>query len=243
MVRVRFAPSPTGPLHIGGVRTALYNYFFALKNGGKLILRIEDTDQTRYVEGAEKYIIEGLSWSGIEFDEGPHIGGPFGPYRQSERKEIYFQYAMQLIESGNAYYAFDTAEELDAIRKEYESRKETFQYDCRSRNGLKNSLTLSQEQTKQFLDSGCNYTIRLKVPENTVVEFDDIIRGHVSVKSENIDEYCRRSFNGNYACNSWRGVAPIGTTSCVALSFSGLAGTFVCPFTSPSQTRRKWQTQ
>ncbi|PKP04129.1 MAG: glutamate--tRNA ligase [Bacteroidetes bacterium HGW-Bacteroidetes-6] len=188
MVRVRFAPSPTGPLHIGGVRTALYNYFFALKNGGKLILRIEDTDQTRYVEGAEKYIIEGLSWSGIEFDEGPHIGGPFGPYRQSERKEIYFQYAMQLIESGNAYYAFDTAEELDAIRKEYESRKETFQYDCRSRNGLKNSLTLSQEQTKQFLDSGCNYTIRLKVPENTVVEFDDIIRGHVSVKSENIDD-------------------------------------------------------
>ncbi len=188
MVRVRFAPSPTGPLHIGGVRTALYNCFFAKKNGGKLILRIEDTDQTRFVEGAEKYIIESLTWSGIHFDEGPHVGGPFGPYKQSERKAMYHQYAMQLIESGNAYYAFDTAEELDHLRKECESKKETFQYDCRSRKNLRNSLTMPESEVKNLLDSGTTFTIRLKVPENSVIEFDDLIRGHISVKSENIDD-------------------------------------------------------
>jgi len=188
MVRVRFAPSPTGPLHIGGVRTALYNCFFAKKNEGKLILRIEDTDQTRFVEGAEKYIIESLTWSGIHFDEGPHVGGPFGPYRQSDRKPIYHQYAMQLIDSGNAYYAFDSAEDLDNIRKECESKKETFQYDCRTRNSMRNSLTMPEGEVKNLLDSGAAFTIRLKVPENTVIEFDDLIRGHVSVKSENIDD-------------------------------------------------------
>jgi len=188
MVRVRFAPSPTGPLHIGGVRTALYNCFFAKKNGGKLILRIEDTDQTRFVEGAEKYIIESLTWSGIIFDEGPHVGGPFGPYKQSERKAMYHQYAMQLIESGNAYYAFDTAEELDNLRKECESKKENFQYDCRSRKSLRNSLTMPESEVKSMLDSGEPFTIRLKVPENSVIEFDDLIRGHVTVKSENIDD-------------------------------------------------------
>jgi len=188
MVRVRFAPSPTGPLHIGGVRTALYNYFFAKKHGGQLILRIEDTDQTRYVEGAEKYIVESLNWSGILFDEGPHVGGPFGPYRQSERKEIYHQYAMQLIGSGNAYYAFDSAEDLDNIRKELESKKETFQYDCRTRTRMRNSLTMDESEVTQLLNAGNPFTIRLKVPENTVIEFDDLIRGHVSVRSENIDD-------------------------------------------------------
>ena len=188
MVRVRFAPSPTGPLHIGGVRTALYNCFFAKKNGGKLILRIEDTDQTRFVEGAEKYIIDSLTWSGIIFDEGPHIGGPFAPYKQSERKAMYHQYAMQLIESGNAYYAFDTAEELDILRKECEAKKETFQYDCKSRGSLRNSLTMPESEVKKLLDSGETFTIRLKVPENSIIEFDDLIRGNVTVKSENIDD-------------------------------------------------------
>jgi len=188
MVRVRFAPSPTGPLHIGGVRTALYNYFFAKKNNGKLILRIEDTDQTRFVEGAEKYIIDSLTWCGINFDEGPHIGGNFGPYRQSERKHIYHKYAIQLINDGYAYYAFDTAEELDALRKEYEARKATFQYDCNTRNTLRNSLTMPQGEVESLLKSGIPFTIRLKVPENSIIEFDDLIRGHVSVKSENIDD-------------------------------------------------------
>jgi len=188
MVRVRFAPSPTGPLHIGGVRTALYNYFFALKHGGQCILRIEDTDQTRFVEGAEQYIINSLAWCGIKFNEGPHIGGPFGPYRQSDRKAMYHQYAMQLIEGGHAYYAFDTAEDLDQIRKESESKKETFQYDCRSRGKMRNSLTMPADEVKSLLESGHPFTIRLKVPENSVIEFDDLIRGHVTVKSENIDD-------------------------------------------------------
>lgn len=188
MVRVRFAPSPTGPLHIGGVRTALYNYFFALKNKGELILRIEDTDQWRFVEGAEKYIIDSLTWCGIKFDEGPHIGGKFGPYRQSERKDIYKQYALYLLENDYAYYAFDTAEDLETVRKEYESRKETFQYDCKTRNKMINSLTLSLEQVKQRIENNEPYTIRLKVPSETIIEVNDIIRGKVTVKSENIDD-------------------------------------------------------
>lgn len=137
-VRVRFAPSPTGPLHIGGVRTALYNYLFARRNGGKFILRIEDTDQTRFVPGAEDYIIESLTWCGITFDEGVHIGGPYGPYRQSDRKALYRQYADELISKGHAYYAFDTPEELEAERK----ANPNFQYDSSTRSRLKNSLTL-----------------------------------------------------------------------------------------------------
>ncbi len=188
MVRVRFAPSPTGPLHIGGVRTALYNSFFARKNGGSFILRIEDTDQTRFVPGAEAYIIESLTWCGIRFDEGPHCGGPFGPYRQSDRKEIYKQYALELIDRGHAYYAFDTAEELDVLRKSYESEKKTFQYDAQTRQNLRNSLTLGPEETSKLLHEGVPYTIRLLVPEHTEVSFDDLIRGHVVVKSENIDD-------------------------------------------------------
>jgi len=187
-VRVRFAPSPTGPLHIGGVRTALYNYLFARKAGGKLILRIEDTDQGRFVPGAEDYIIESLEWCGIKFDEGVHIGGPHAPYRQSERKALYRQYADQLVNAGYAYYAFDTPEELDSLRKEYESRKQTFQYGPATRSGLKNSLTLSAASVKELLDSGQNYVIRIMIPENEVIHVNDQIRGLVSVESSLLDD-------------------------------------------------------
>ena len=140
-VRVRFAPSPTGPLHIGGVRTALYNYLFARRHGGKMILRIEDTDSQRFVPGAEDYIIESLKWCGIEIDEGVGVGGPHAPYRQSERRELYLKYATQLVEAGWAYYAFDTAEELDSLRKEYESRGETFAYNFKVLTTLPTSLS------------------------------------------------------------------------------------------------------
>jgi len=187
-VRVRFAPSPTGPLHIGGVRTALYNYLFARKHGGKFILRIEDTDQGRFVPGAEQYIIESLTWSGITFDEGVHIGGPYAPYRQSDRKEMYHQYALQLLNNGTAYYAFDTPEELDAMRKQYELRKETFQYGPQTRMSLKNSLTLSENEVKELLDSGVHYVIRVKIPEAETITVKDLIRGVVTVDSSLLDD-------------------------------------------------------
>ena len=187
-VRVRFAPSPTGPLHIGGVRTALYNYLFARKHGGKFILRIEDTDQGRFVPGAEQYIIESLTWSGINFDEGVHIGGPYAPYRQSDRKEMYHQYALQLLNNGTAYYAFDTPEELDAMRKQYELRKETFQYGPQTRMSLKNSLTLSENEVKDLLDSGVHYVIRVKIPEAETITVKDLIRGVVTVDSSLLDD-------------------------------------------------------
>jgi len=187
-VRVRFAPSPTGPLHIGGVRTALYNYLFARKTGGKFILRIEDTDQGRFVPGAEQYIVDSLTWSGITFDEGVHIGGPYAPYRQSDRKEIYHQYALQLLQNGTAYYAFDTPEELDAVRKEYESRKETFQYGPQTRMSLKNSLTLSENEVKILLDAGVHYVIRVKIPEHETITVHDLIRGIVTVDSALLDD-------------------------------------------------------
>ena len=163
-VRVRFAPSPTGPLHIGGVRTALYNYLFARQNGGDMILRIEDTDQTRFVPGAEAYIIEALDWLGIKFDEGVHIGGNYGPYRQSDRKPMYRQYADQLIHDGWAYYAFDKPEALDAKRKEYEAQKKTFQYDCNTRNTMENSLSLPADEVQRRLDAGEPYVVRFKFP-------------------------------------------------------------------------------
>ena len=187
-VRVRFAPSPTGPLHIGGVRTALYNYLFARKHGGKCILRIEDTDQGRFVPGAEQYIIESLTWCGIHFDEGVHTGGPYAPYRQSDRKDIYHQYALQLLNSGKAYYAFDTPEELDKLRKDYESRKETFQYGPKTRNSLSNSLTLSNQEVETRLSAGKPYVIRIKIPENETVTLQDIIRGTVQVDSTLLDD-------------------------------------------------------
>ncbi len=187
-VRVRFAPSPTGPLHIGGVRTALYNYLFTKKLGGDMLLRIEDTDQTRYVPGAEQYIIEALEWIGIKFDEGVHVGGKCAPYRQSDRKDLYKQYADQLITFGWAYYAFDTAEELEVLRKQYESEKKNFQYDCNTRLGLKNSLTLSAEETEKQITSGNPYVIRFKFPANTEILVQDLIRGDVRMDSNLLDD-------------------------------------------------------
>ena len=187
-VRVRFAPSPTGALHIGGVRTALYNYLFARHNGGDFILRIEDTDSQRFVPGAEEYIIEALEWCGIKVDEGVGVGGPHAPYRQSERRDIYLKYAMQLVESGNAYYAFDTAEELNALRSACESKGETFSYDAKTRGGLKNSLALPAEEVKRRIDAGEQWVIRFKMPENENVEMDDIIRGHITINTSTLDD-------------------------------------------------------
>ena len=188
MVRVRFAPSPTGPLHIGGVRTALYNYLFARQQGGKMILRIEDTDQTRFVPGAEQYIIEALDWLGIKFDEGVHIGGPFGPYRQSDRKPLYRQYAEQLLNDGWAYYAFDRPEALEAKRKEYEAQKKTFQYDCTTRMGMENSLSLGMDEAKRRIDAGDPYVVRFKFPENIDIMVHDLIRGDVTMNSRLLDD-------------------------------------------------------
>lgn len=187
-VRVRFAPSPTGPLHIGGVRTALYNYLFARKHGGSFILRIEDTDQARFVPGAEEYIIESLNWCGIHFDEGVQNGGPYGPYRQSDRKNLYMPYAEQLIEKGYAYYAFDTPEALEQKREEAKIKKETFQYDSKTRLNLVNSITLSPEDVKSRLDNGEAYVIRIKIPENEEIRLNDIIRGEVIVNSSKLDD-------------------------------------------------------
>ena len=188
MVRVRFAPSPTGPLHIGGVRTALYNYLFARQNGGKMILRIEDTDQTRFVPGAEQYIIEALEWLGIQFDEGVHIGGPFGPYRQSDRKPMYRQYAEQLIRDGWAYYAFDKPEALEAKRKEYEAQKKTFQYDCNTRLQMENSLSLGMEEAQRRIVAGEPYVVRFQFPDNIDITVNDMIRGDVTMNSRLLDD-------------------------------------------------------
>jgi len=191
-VRLRFAPSPTGGLHMGGVRTALFCYLFAKKHGGDFILRIEDTDQTRYVNGAEEYIINSLKWCGIEPNEGVGFGdGPHAPYRQSERKElgIYKKYADQLIASGHAYYAFDTAEELDAMRKRLEAAKVVApQYNAVTRQTMRNSLTLSEDEVKKLMDAGTPYVIRLKVPRNEEIRFHDIIRGWVVVNSTQVDD-------------------------------------------------------
>jgi len=187
-IRVRFAPSPTGPLHMGGVRTALFNYLFAKKYNGDFILRIEDTDQTRYVPGAEEYIIESLQWCKLQFDEGVSEGGKYGPYRQSERKAIYKQYADQLIASDNAYFAFDTPQELDDLRAKYEAEKKTFTYDSSIRKSLKNSLAFSKDETEKRLASGEHYVIRFKMPENSVIIMQDIIRGEVKVTSSTVDD-------------------------------------------------------
>jgi glutamyl-tRNA synthetase len=188
MVRVRFAPSPTGALHIGGVRTALYSYLFAKKMGGKMLLRIEDTDQNRFVPGAEQYIIDALNWVGITIDEGQGVGGPHAPYRQSERKEIYAKYAKQLLDEGKAYYAFDTAEELDAIRKTYESKGTSFQYNAATRVNLSNSLTLTKAEVEAKLNANEHYVIRLKVPTKEEIRLNDIVRDWVVVHSSSIDD-------------------------------------------------------
>lgn len=188
-VRVRFAPSPTGPLHIGGLRTALYNYLLARKTGGTMILRIEDTDQTRFVPGAEEYIKEALEWIGIELDESPWKSGPYAPYRQSERKPIYKQYAMQLIENGNAYYAFDTTEELDDMRKRLEAAKVPDpKYNSISRMEMKNALTMPEDEVKAWLDAGKPYVIRLKVPRKEEIRLNDMIRGWVMVHTSTLDD-------------------------------------------------------
>jgi len=188
-VRVRFAPSPTGPLHIGGVRTALYNYLFAKKNGGKFILRIEDTDQARFVSGAEDYINEAFSWLGINPDEGIVSGGEFGPYKQSERKDLYLKYARQLIDEGKAYYAFDTPEELETMRKRLKEAKVDNQvYDSLSRQSMRNSLTLDDAEVNKLIAGGEPYVIRLKVDRDQEVSLTDMIRGEVKVSSNNVDD-------------------------------------------------------
>ncbi len=187
-VRVRFAPSPTGPLHIGGVRTALFNYLFAKKNGGDFILRIEDTDQNRYVDGAEKYIIDALNWCNIPFDEGPSKEGKFGPYRQSERKHLYKKYADELIQKGLAYYAFDTAEKLDFHRKDHESKGKTFIYNWHNRLKLDNSLSLSDDEINKKLNDGVPYVIRFKTPQDQKLQLTDIIRGNIEIDTNILDD-------------------------------------------------------
>lgn len=187
-VRVRYAPSPTGPQHVGGVRTALYNYLFAKKLGGDVILRIEDTDQKRLVEGAEEYIVESVKWCGFDFDEGVHKGGKYGPYKQSERKHIYVKYSQQLIDQGKAYYAFDTQEDLNIKRAESEAQKSTFKYDYSTRKFMRNSLVLSTEETQKLLNEGVPYTVRFKMePEQNIV-VDDMVRGIVSFNSSELDD-------------------------------------------------------
>jgi glutamyl-tRNA synthetase len=188
MVRVRFAPSPTGPLHIGGVRTALYNYLFAKKHKGTFILRIEDTDQSRLVDGAEEYIMEALTWCGIMVDEGIREGGMYGPYRQSDRKSFYREYADMLINKGDAYYAFDTQEELETLRRESETKGDTFIYNGSIRNNLCNSLSLAEADWKSKLENGEPFVIRYCMPLNEDIQFDDIIRGHIVVNSSTLDD-------------------------------------------------------
>ncbi len=180
-IRVRFAPSPTGFLHVGGLRTALYNFLFAKRNGGEFILRIEDTDRARYVEGAEQNLIDALNWSGITYDEGPDIGGTKGPYRQSERLELYKQFALQLLHEGNAYYAFDTAAELDEMRKQQEKMRIPSKYDRRA-------LRLTKTEVQEKLDAGVPSLIRLKVPDSKTVAFDDIVRGRVEFSTDQLDD-------------------------------------------------------
>ena len=183
-VRVRFAPSPTGPLHIGGVRTALYNYLFARQHGGEFVFRIEDTDSNRFVPGAEEYIIESFRWLGIEFDEGVSFGGDKGPYRQSERRDIYKKYVKQLLDEGKAYIAFDTPEELEAKRAEIEN----FQYDAKTRGMMRNSLTLPAEEVKALIEDGTQYVVRFKIEPGEDVHVDDIIRGDVKINSSILDD-------------------------------------------------------
>ena len=189
-VRVRFAPSPTGPLHIGGVRTALFYYLFAKKHNGDFVLRIEDTDQNRYVEGAEDYIVKSLNWCGIPFDEGPGKNEKFGPYRQSERKHLYKQYADQLIAEGKAYYAFDTSEELDAHRKQHEAEGKTFIYNWhnREKGRLVNSLVLSEEETQAKIDAGEDFVVRFKSPQDETLQLKDIIRDDISIDTNILDD-------------------------------------------------------
>ncbi|MGA9271700.1 MAG: glutamate--tRNA ligase, partial [Lutimonas sp.] len=187
-VRVRFAPSPTGPLHMGGVRTALFNYLFAKQNQGSFILRIEDTDQNRYVANAEAYINDSLNWSGIPFDEGPGKDHGFGPYRQSERKHLYKQYADRLVADGKAYYAFDTAERLEFHRKDHQEKGKTFIYNWHNREKLVNSLSLSEDEVTERLENGEKYVIRFKTPTDVTLELQDLIRGQITIDTNTLDD-------------------------------------------------------
>ncbi|MES2702951.1 MAG: glutamate--tRNA ligase [Bacteroidota bacterium] len=188
-VRVRFAPSPTGGLHLGGVRTVLYNYLFARANGGDFVLRIEDTDQSRFVEGAEQYILDCLKWCGLEPDESTVKGGPYAPYRQSERKHLYYQYAQKLVDSGHAYYAFDTPQELERMRENYRTAQNTNpQYDHATRFHMRNSLSLSREETVKLLEEGTPYVIRIKMPGMHTLKIPDMIRGEVSFDCALVDD-------------------------------------------------------
>ncbi len=187
-VRVRFAPSPTGPLHLGGVRTALYDYLFAKNQGGDFVLRIEDTDTARYVEGAEEYIMEALQWCGIIPDESPQQGGKFAPYRQSERRDIYDKHLVEILKTDYAYLAFDTPEELDEVRKEFEQNGDVFAYNYITRNRLKNSLTLSKEEVQKLLDEKVPYVVRFKMPVDRILNLEDIIRGKTSVNTNTLDD-------------------------------------------------------
>ncbi|HNR86379.1 MAG TPA: glutamate--tRNA ligase, partial [Taishania sp.] len=188
-VRVRFAPSPTGPLHIGGVRTALYNYLFAKKNNGTFIIRIEDTDQTRFVPGAQDYIMDALKWCGINATEGPGIGGEYGPYVQSERNDMYRPYAEQLVANDKAYYAFDTPEELEEMREKAKlMNMPNWQYNSVTRTSMKNSISLPADEVKRRIENGDPYVIRIKMPRNVDVRFEDMIRGWVTVNTNNLDD-------------------------------------------------------
>ena len=187
-VRVRFAPSPTGPLHLGGVRTALYDYLFAKHNGGDFILRIEDTDTQRYVPGSEEYIMEALEWIGMVPDESPKHGGPYAPYRQSERRDIYDRYTEQILKTDYAYLAFDTPEELDQIRAEFEARGDVFAYNYETRNRLRNSISLPEEEVKKLLEEKTPYVIRFKMPLDRIIDLNDIIRGKFSVNTNTLDD-------------------------------------------------------
>jgi len=188
-VRVRFAPSPTGGLHLGGVRTVLYNYLFAKAHNGDFVLRIEDTDQTRFVPGAEEYLLNCLAWCGLEPDESPVVGGPYVPYRQSERKGIYLQYAQQLLDAGHAYYAFDTPEEIEQMRNTYRADEySTAQYDRNTRKHMRNSLSLPPDEVKALLAAHTPYVVRILMPENRTITFTDMIRGEITFDSNVVDD-------------------------------------------------------
>ncbi len=187
-VRVRFAPSPTGPLHLGGVRTALYDYLFAKNQGGDFVLRIEDTDTARYVEGAEEYIMKALEWCGIIPDESPIHGGNYGPYRQSERRDIYDKYTAEILKTDYAYIAFDTPEELEKVRAENEAKGEVFSYNNFTRNSMRNSLTLSEQETQELINQNVPYVVRFKMPIDRIVNLEDIIRGKSSVNTNTLDD-------------------------------------------------------
>ena len=187
-IRVRFAPSPTGALHLGGMRTALYDYLFAKSKDGDFVLRIEDTDTARFVEGAEEYIMEALEWCGIIPDESPQKGGPYGPYRQSERRDIYDKYTEQILKTDYAYIAFDTPEELDAVRNEFEARGEVFAYNYQTRERLRNSISLSKEEVQQLINDKVSYVVRFKMPFDRVLNLEDIIRGKFSVNTNTLDD-------------------------------------------------------